>query len=70
MYDPILVFVFVCLKYSRFTISSICKEKSLKAKHHTLRLVTPWVLLEGGEIGGSDGCEGREETSVPVRLGC
>lgn len=70
MYDPILVFVFVGLKYSRFTISLICKEKSLKAKHHTLRLVTPWVLREGGEMGGSEGGEGREETSVPVRLGC
>lgn len=68
MYDPILFFVFICLKYSRFTISLICNEKSLKAKHHTLRLITLWVLREGGEMGESEGGEGKEETSV--WLGC
>ena len=59
MYDPILFFVFICLKYSRFTISLICNEKSLKANHHTLRLITLWVLREGGEMGESEGVRGR-----------
>lgn len=68
MYDPILFFVFVCSKYSRFTVSLICNEKPLKAKHHTLRLITLWVLRDRGEMGEREGGEGKEETSV--WLGC
>lgn len=38
------------------------------AEHHTLRLVTLWVLREGGEMGESEVGEGKEETFCMVRL--
>lgn len=38
------------------------------AEHHTLRLVTLWVLREGGEMGESEVVRGRRRLSV--WLGC